>query len=62
MRKTHIKYGAGEVINDHQGLCNNDEVMFKPDNGIFDRLIQPDSCKALSITASYDIVYKSDLK
>jgi hypothetical protein len=61
MRKTHIKYGIGTVITDHTGLCNKDEVLFNPDGGIFDRLVQPDSTRALSVTAPYDIVDTKDL-
>ena len=61
MRAIHIKYGLGYIIYDVGNLCNADEVMFKPDDGIFDRLIQPDSRKALSVVAPYDIVNKSDV-
>ena len=61
MRKIHIKYGTGIILKDVEGLCNTNEVLFKPDNGITDRLVQPDATKALSIVAPYDIVLKTDL-
>ena len=61
-RVTHIKYGTGTILKDVEKLCNTNEVLFKPDNGITDRLVQPDHNRALSVVAPYDVVLKSELK
>lgn len=37
-RAEHIKYGLGYTLKDVDGLCHENEVFFKPDDGITDRL------------------------
>ena len=61
MRKIHIKYGVGTVLSDEEGMCHKGEVIFRPDGGVTDRSVQPDSRRALSIIAPYDIVNIADL-
>lgn len=60
-RAEHIKYSLGYTLKDVDGLCHENEVFFKPDDGITDRLQSADSVYAFSTTAKYDIVLKKDL-
>ena len=59
MRAIHKKYGIGYIIEDIEGSCNSDEVVFKPDNGCPNVTSMG---RDFFTTASFDIVYEKDLE
>lgn len=61
MKAYHKKYGFGEIIEDICGDCKENEVLFKPDNGIFDRT-NIGGERVLFSPSKFDIFDKSELK
>ena len=62
----HIKYGFGFIIKDSCGDCREGEVLFMPDEGIFDKCKAAPSAyfgysRAHHEPAVFDIVLKNEL-